>query len=282
MTAPKWWDFTVPKDKWTIDELIQRLDENGADRYAIGDEVGSTGYAHFQGRVVFKVGKEISTVCNLLGFRRGLGPDMDRWGNVSPTHVRNFEYVKKEGKFYCSWEGALRKFTRIELLQWQSECEKLIHQQSERQVLCIVNESGNIGKTWLAKYLEATHQADVCPVSDGDASNYLEYCCKHPAKGYVFDVPKADSIKSKKAMWRAIEQVKNGLLYDRRYTSEKMWIEPPKIVIFTNEYPPVDTLSADRWQVYTVCKVLGECKGLQEMQPYWDEQAQDYQWAPCC
>lgn len=252
MTAPKWWDFTLPKDKWTMDEIIERLEKNGADRFAIGDEKGEGGYEHFQGRVVFKVAKEMTTVCNLLGFCRGKGPDMDRWGWVGPTHVRDFEYVKKEGKFYCSWEGALRKFQTIELLGWQAQAEQFFQNESERQVYIIVDEIGNHGKSWFSKYLEATHQADVCPVTDGDASNYIEYCCKHPAKGYVFDVPRADSIKSKKAMWRAIEQIKNGLLYDRRYTSEKKWIDPPKIIVFSNEEPDYDTLSQDRWIVHRI------------------------------
>ena len=71
----------------------------------------------------------------------------------------------------------------------------------------------------------------------------------HPAKGYIFDVPRCDTIKGKKNMWKAIEQIKNGLLYDRRYTSRKMWIDPPKIHMFSNELPDRENLSADRWNV---------------------------------
>ena len=69
----------------------------------------------------------------------------------------------------------------------------------------------------------------------------------HPAKGYIFDVPRCDTIKGKKNMWKAIEQIKNGLLYDRRYTSRKMWIDPK--ILCSNELPDRENLSADRWNV---------------------------------
>lgn len=251
MTAPKWWDFTLPRDKWELSEIIERLENNGADRFAIGDEIGDGGYKHWQGRVVFKVEKEMTTVCNLLGFVRGKG-DADRWGNVSPTHVRDFEYVKKGGKFYCSWEGALRPYQIVELRDWQAQVEIFFNNQNDRQIMVVYDERGNQGKSFFSKYMEATHQADVCPVTDGEASNYIEYCMNHPARGYIFDVPRADTVKGKKNMWKAIEQIKNGLLYDRRYTSRKMWITPPKILVFANELPESEMLSADRWQLFRI------------------------------
>lgn len=245
MTDAKWWDFTFPMDK-TDDEnkIMERLDEL-CDRWAYGREQGEGGYKHLQGRVVFKVGKELATIKNQL-------EDVLPTAHWSKTHVRDFNYVEKEGNFVRSWEKALRRFANIELLYWQEQAMAFYQTQGERTIYVIVDQGGNHGKSWLCKYIEATHQGDVCPVTDGDASNYLEYCCKHPAKGYVFDVPRADSIKTKKAMWRAIEQVKNGCLYDRRYTSEKKWIEPPKIIVFTNEWPPIDWLSEDRWIIHQI------------------------------
>lgn len=244
MTDAKWWDGTFPKAKTDMDELI-RISDELCDRYVIGDEIGEGGYEHLQCRFVFKVGKELATLRN----QYAKACDCAHW---SKTHVRNFEYVKKEGKFYCSWEGALRKFSMLELNGWQSQAQEFWRNEGEREIYVIWDEVGGKGKTYFSKYMEATHQADVCPVTDGDASNYIEYCLNHPAKGYIFDVPRADTIKTKKAMWRAIEQIKNGLLYDRRYTSRKMWIEPPKILVFSNELPDFSVLSHDRWRVHAI------------------------------
>ena len=44
--------------------------------------------------------------------------------------------------------------------------------------------------------------------------------------------------------------MKNGLLFEKRYTPRKKWIEPPKILITTNDWPPVDAMSHDRWRIY--------------------------------
>lgn len=242
MTDAKWWDFTCPEDKASSDEeLMSRLDQL-CERYVFGHEVGEGGYRHIQGRVVFKVGKELATIkkqtCDWL--------PTAHWDK---THVRNFDYCEKEGNFVRSWEGALRKYALLTLRPWQEQVVDLFERQSERGILVVVDYEGNKGKSYLSKYMEASHMADVCPVTDGEASNYIEYCMNHPSKGYIFDVPKCDTIKSKKNMWKAIEQIKNGLLYDRRYTSRKMWIDPPKILMFTNELPDRENLSADRWNI---------------------------------
>lgn len=246
MTDAKWWDFTIPEKEVLSEEGLQTMLDELCEKWCYGHEIGKqTGYEHIQGRVVFKTGKELATIRN----QTEVVLPKAHW---TKTHVRNFEYCEKDGAFVRSWEKVLRKFATIELRYWQEQALSFYKTQSERGIYVVVDMDGNHGKSVLSKHIEASHMGDVCPVTDGDASNYLEYCCKHPAKGYVFDVPKADSIKTKKAMWRAIEQIKNGLLYDRRYTSEKKWIDPPKIIVFTNEWPPIQWLSEDRWTIHQV------------------------------
>lgn len=245
MTDPKWYDLTIKASSVELEKLMVCLDEN-CDRYVIGIETGEGGYQHYQTRIVCKVAKALATVRNMI---EAYCPNWEGWATPTSRNGRNFDYCEKEGNFIRSWEKVLRKWATIELRYWQEQAVADLTVQSDREILVICDFEGNRGKSVLAKHLEVTHVADVCPVTDGDASNYLEYCLNHPAKGYVFDIPKADSIKSKKAMWRAVEQIKNGLLYDRRYTSRKVWIEPPKIIIFTNEYPPLGMLSGDRWKV---------------------------------
>jgi hypothetical protein len=74
----------------------------------------------------------------------------------------------------------------------------------------------------------------------------------HNARGFIFDLPRADDIAKKKQMWMAIETIKNGYLYDKRYNFREMWIEPPKILVFANDNPPFESLSADRWKAYFI------------------------------
>lgn len=243
MTDVKWWDFTCPEDKAGTDDGIMTLLDELCERWAYGHEVGADGYRHIQGRVVFKKAKELATVRN----QTEVVLPTAHW---TKTSVRNFDYVEKEGNFVRSWEKVLRKYACLELNLWEQQLLQDLADQNDRQITVVIDEKGGRGKSTFSRYLEATHQMDVCPVTDGDACNYIEYCQKHPFKGYVFDIPRSDTIKTKKAMWRAIEQVKNGCLYDRRYTSTKTWIDPPKILIFANEEPPLEALTGDRWRVY--------------------------------
>lgn len=88
MTDVKWWDGTFPQSMWTKDELIA-LGKEHCDMFVIGDETGEGGYKHWQCRFKFKVGKELTTLLNQFGVKKGKGC------NFTKTHVRNFEYCKK-------------------------------------------------------------------------------------------------------------------------------------------------------------------------------------------
>nr|WCD56398.1 MAG: replication associated protein [Smacoviridae sp.] len=223
---------------WTREDVIRIL-EPIAERFCVGDEKGdTTGYEHLQGRVVFKVGKSLKTLVNM-----GLG-----W-HWTPTHVRDFLYVEKEGNFYRSWEKTISKWANIELKAWQKAILEELDNQNDRQVTVIYDEDGNHGKTWFAKYCVATHRATYCPPMQ-DAQDFMAFAMAKPDKAYIFDMPRSESVKQRKGMWSAIEQIKNGYLYDKRYSFRDMWIDSPKIIVFCNELPDMDTLSRDRWRLY--------------------------------
>lgn len=243
MTDPKWYDITVKKASANLEMLISGLDKL-CDRYVIGEEIGNGGYEHYQIRAVFKVPKELATVHNQLC---EIGAP-EHWITPTSKEGRNFNYCEKEGKFIRSWEKVLRKFAAIELRDWQAQVEGLMQAQNERQCLVVVDTIGNHGKTYLAKYMQATHQAQYVPPMQ-DAQDFMAFCLEKPSKGYIFDMPRAESIKQRKGMWSAIEQIKNGYIYDKRYKFRDEWIEPPKVCVFCNEAPDTDLLSADRWYI---------------------------------
>lgn len=63
------------------------------------------------------------------------------------------------------------------------------------------------------------------------------------------DIPKSDSRKKNADLWSAVEQMKNGYLYDKRNHWKEAWIESPGILVITNEEPDRSLLSKDRWDV---------------------------------
>lgn len=245
MTQPKWWDATIKKESVDLSKLMETLDEE-CDRYVIGEEVGKDGYEHYQVRMVCKKPKELSTVHNMLARSN---PTYAGWISPTSREGRNFNYCEKEGRFIRSWEKALRRFATIELDDWQAQLQEIWKHQNERQVDVLYDPQGAIGKTYFSKYMVATHQAEYVPPI-GDAMDLMAFALEKPAKAYIFDMPRCESVKQKKGMWSAVEQIKNGFLYDKRYKFRSMWIEPPRVLVMCNELPEMDTLSQDRWRIY--------------------------------
>lgn len=237
MTEPKWYDVTISRAVVPdIKQVIEQMEIIGCERYVIGEEIGKDGFQHWQTRLVLEKGrswaqmKEIFKTC----------------GHVTPSHVRNFSYCEKAGNFYRSWEKALGKYSMLELLPWQQQALECLTNQGPRRVTVIIDEHGNHGKTYLRKFLQANHFAEYIPPM-AEWKDLMRVCMAKPGRGYCFDLPRADTIKQKKGLWMAIESIKDGYLFDDRYTFQEKWIEPPNILVFANEEPPYELLSKDRW-----------------------------------
>lgn len=250
MTEPKWWDCTLSRERtnmngtknpwfeWTSERIGKHLMEHGAERCVVGEEVGDDGYQHWQIRVVWKKGRTLPQCMDIL-----LG------GHWTPTAVRDFKYVEKEGKFWRSWETALGKFATMELYPWQNEIVERLKRQNDRRVMVLIDEYGNTGKTTLAKVLTARHMGAYCPAMD-ESKDYMAWALAHQTAGiFVLDIPKSDSRKKNADLWSAVEQMKNGYLWDKRNHWQEAWIDSPGILVITNEEPDRSLLSRDRWDI---------------------------------
>lgn len=265
MTEPKWWDCTLSREatfkndapnpwaKMTTAEIGEHLMSHGADRCVVGEETGADGYLHWQIRVVFK--KETSAIRVFEIIPNGY------W---TPTKVRDFNYCEKEGKFWRSWEGALRKYSSLELYPWQNEVLERLKRQDDRHVTVLIDTCGSTGKTTLAKTITARHIGAYCPAMD-ESKDYMAWALAHQtAKMFVLDIPKSDSRKKNADLWSAVEQMKNGYLWDKRHHWQEAWIDSPAIMVITNEEPDRTLLSYDRWDIGYVKKGISNWANMLE------------------
>lgn len=250
-TAPKWYDCTIPVDnlRQTVAEIkegktddinfVKTCFNQKCERYCIGTETGSMNeYKHLQCRVVFKREWDIKYVIQWFP-----------WAHWSPSHVRDFAYCEKEGNFIRSWEEPLQPFVNLKPVWWQLIALEMWNKQNQRQILVIYDERGSHGKSWLRKHLIATHQATLIPPMD-TSKDIMRVAMKKPAKGYIIDLPRAEG-KVNLGMWSAVEQIKDGYLWDDRYDFKERWIDPPKIMIFCNDLGK-KALSSDRFDIFDI------------------------------
>lgn len=241
MTTPKWYMITTPKRIITLSTLQALLDQTCED-YVIGEEVGEkTGYEHYQIKICLKADVEYNRA-NLMAALHG-----SHW---EQARTRDYSYCEKEGKFWRSWEKPLWKYLDMDLRGWQNDVLRMCRNQGERRITVVVDEKGNTGKSYLVRYMQVHHIAEAIPTMENHKDIMRAAMAKKHAKGYIVDVPRA--MKPKGAFWGAMEDIKDGHLWDDRYNWKERWIDPPMLLVFTNTVPDKKFLSADRWDIYMV------------------------------
>jgi len=63
----------------------------------------------------------------------------------------------------------------------------------------------------------------------------------------IIDIPR--SWKWNEALYTAIETIKDGLVYDPRYSAKMRNIRGVKVLCMSNTMPRVSALSEDRWDI---------------------------------
>lgn len=241
----EWYDMTISIDKFQerYPGVHMRDWLSGmCEEWGYGIECGEGGYRHYQIRGQFKGAYKDQLV--LVSLLHGIG-------RVSPTSkacMHDYSYIRKEGEWYLSNEKPLWRYKdESQLWTWQKEVKEIFLSQNDREILCVVDETGGQGKSFLCRHLESTHQAKIIPKFE-QPSQMIEVAFAYPSPGYIIDIPRSD--KSRAAVYAAIEQLKNGHLYDRRYAYKEKWIEPPAVMVITNKKPSLKELTRDRWIIY--------------------------------
>lgn len=218
-------------------EYLQWFIDNDIKKWIIGIEKSNKGETHLQIR------------CDT---RYSLDEMIQR---CSPDHVElasdNYEYEKKEGKYYASWDTVETLKARLgNLRPNQRRIIENLNTQNDRQIDVIVDTMGNTGKTFLARHLFNTGKGFYVPPTLQDGKGIIQYVASgyHGEPFIVIDV--ARSTRWNNALYIALETIKDGLIYDARYKTTIRDIHGVKVLVTTNTMPKIDKLSKDRWRIY--------------------------------
>jgi len=164
-------------------------------------------------------------------------------------HDPNPRYIGRQRGDVIPYEG---------LRPWQRNVADLFIEPEDamfgRTIHYIWEAEGNTGKSALAKYL-ATREGGLMVTYSGGADVLFvaaRYIAEHGCGPLVIVINIPRGVPAQEVDYIALEQLKDGSFVSTKYDSRVITMDRPHIVMFANEPPAMEKISADRWVVATV------------------------------
>lgn len=266
------WSLTVhcspDQEDWKIEkERIEKFCEKFTKKWAFQREIGEEKRRpHYQIMISLKKKNRLKSLIAL--FNRET--DMNCYAcPISSKNGDDFSYaMKEETRAEGPWEGDekekkeepmpmpdeikdwgphMMRPWQLELLQY---CQETTTEMRKVKIIC--DPTGSQGKGCLTTFLDWNKFAVKIPALK-DGNDIMGFVCstfdRKNCKTYMFDVVRAHDARNLKELFKGIESLKDGFVYDKRYKGVKIQFTRPRIIIFTNFTPKemVNCLSLDRW-----------------------------------
>ncbi|MDC1405652.1 hypothetical protein N8343_08345 [Akkermansiaceae bacterium] len=171
------------------------------------------------------------------------------FATVSSMHnfANSYHHMVQEQKAIASLKTA---FIDINLRPWQISVEVYIKKVPDaRKVLWIQDTRGNLGKSFLGRFLQCKHNALILQAMK--KTDMIHLISKHirKTKIVIFDVCRTSEDGAIKVVYEVMESLKNGYLVSGKYDSCAITFEVPHVLIMSNYAPDRRALSADRWKI---------------------------------
>lgn len=143
-----------------------------------------------------------------------------------------------------------------QLRAWQTDCLNICLQPATgRKLHWFWENVGNVGKSYMARYLALHHQAVI--VRSMKKTDMLHWLCKTigDSKIVVFDLTRSTEAGAVDVVYEVIEQILDENLSSGKYDSQTVWFEKLHVLVFANFEPNRSTMSGDRWNVHHIASV---------------------------
>lgn len=212
-----------------------------------------SGKVHIQGRISLKKARRVTEMQKVIagahfGEEAGTEDDGNFYCTKEETRIEG-PWSDKDAKKHFVWD--LEKIK--EWKPWQLEVFESLKELNDREINVLVDEVGGIGKSKCFKKCLYEKWAGLIPVV-GDAKDIIQAVCSMgERKAYIVDLPRTgESEQHLRSTYKAIEQIKNGIVMDFRYSYKELIMGSPVIWVFTNQMPDTRYLSGDRWVIWRI------------------------------
>lgn len=248
-TKKRAWFFTWNNYDMNSEQLLKNY--FGDSEYVIGHEVGKQGTPHLQGNVRFSSPRSFQSLHNKF-------PKV-HW-EICKNWIASKQYCKKDGDFSEKDGRTLleikldehmhKKYDNVVWKPWQENVLKIIQQEAdERTVFWFWEPTGNIGKSFLAKYIAWKYKTVIVNGKQNDVfhgiKSYLETKKDFP-EVVIVDIPR---VNANYVCYGTMEKIKDGLFYSGKYEGGMILLIPCHLIVFANFEPDTSTMSRDRWHI---------------------------------
>lgn len=162
--------------------------------------------------------------------------------------VKHFTNLQKIHALYLHEEKV--EYEDHVLFPWQKRLDEIINQKPHpRKIICIIDRTGNAGKSWFVRRAVALYGANMFNNSRTTdivhGWNPVPRPGKQPMCFFDFQRSMQSCIN-----WGAVENVKNGLAFDPKYESGLKAGPIPHVICMLNQPPDTEKMSKDRWWMW--------------------------------
>lgn len=257
------YSYVFTKNNWTEQEYkyLTEIFALTCEFLIVGKEIApTTGTPHLQGYMLFKNQRYKDSIEKLLkGYiiypAKGTkeqnmaynGKDLNYW-IYEKKPKKKFRDILKDKVFN-------KKYLNAKFKDWQQKIINICESEPDpRKIYWIWESKGNTGKTFLSKYIAIKYKAIIAEGKANDINNQVNTAIDNEIepKLVIIDIPRC--IKKNNIEYATIERLKNGMLYSGKYEGGICFFEEPHIIIFSNDEPDYEQLSADRWEIIDLNK----------------------------
>lgn len=146
----------------------------------------------------------------------------------------------------------LREDLQSSLLRpWQKALLDVVSEDPHpRRIYWMWENKGNVGKSWMAKYLMA--MKDAILLTPGKKADMAYIYSQKPSKIVIFDLsrttaPSEDRNYTLDSVYSLAEDIKNGMVTSYKYDSCNVLSRGTHVVVFANFEPDLTKWSSDRY-----------------------------------